>query len=118
MAFVKKNNKEQVDVARVHITLTSTNPKAIEKVCSDLLTRSKENQVTVRGPMRLPTRTLKHTTRKTPCGNGTNTWDTYEMKIYKRAVYLLANEESVRKIMAIELPVGVDVDAVFDKSRK
>ena len=115
MAFVKKNTKEQTADARVHITLTSSNPKSVEKVCSDLLTRAKENNVTVRGPMRLPTRTLRHTTRKTPCGNGTNTWDTYEMKIHKRAVYLLANEDAVRKIMGIELPVGVDVDAVFAK---
>jgi ribosomal protein S10 len=29
----------------------------------------------IKGPVRLPTKTLKITTRKTPCGEGTNSWD-------------------------------------------
>lgn len=34
----------------------------------------------------MPTKTLKITTRKTPCGEGSKTWDTYEMRIHKRLI--------------------------------
>ena len=30
---------------------------------------------------RMPTKTLRITTRKAPCGNGTNTWDRFEMRM-------------------------------------
>ena len=33
--------------------------------------------------MRLPTKKLRITTRKSPCGEGTNTWDRFEMRIHK-----------------------------------
>ena len=36
--------------------------------------------------VRLPTKTLKISTRKTPNGEGSKTWDTYEMRIHKRLI--------------------------------
>ena len=36
--------------------------------------------------MRLPTKVLKVTTRKTPCGEGSKTWDCFEMRIHKRLI--------------------------------
>jgi len=42
------------------------------------------------GPVRLPTRTLRITTRKTPCGEGSKTWDRFEMRIHKRIIDLHA----------------------------
>lgn len=49
-------------------------------VCSDLIKGAKDKQLRVHGPVRMPTRTLKITTRKSPCGEGTNTWDMFEMR--------------------------------------
>lgn len=34
-------------------------------VCGDLITRAKDRNLNVKGPVRLPTKHLKHTTRKT-----------------------------------------------------
>ena len=45
-------------------------------------TRTRE--LTLETAVRLPSKTLKITTRKTPCGEGSKTWDTYEMRIHKR----------------------------------
>jgi small subunit ribosomal protein S20e len=111
-SIVKKENKgeETSQTHKIRITLSGRNPKAIEKVSSDLLSRAKDQQIKVRGPLRLPTRTLKITTRKTPCGNGTNTWDVYEMKIYKRVIDLFAQQEVVKTITAINIEAGVDVE--------
>lgn len=39
-------------------------------VCQKLVDNSKSHQLKVRGPVRLPTRELRITTRKTPCGEG------------------------------------------------
>ena len=40
----------------------------------------------VKGPVRLPTKNLKINTRKTPNGEGSKTWDFYEMRIHKRLI--------------------------------
>lgn len=36
----------------------------ISVVCADLINRAKDRDLNVRGPVRLPTKVLKHTTRK------------------------------------------------------
>jgi len=71
-------------IHKIRITLTSRNVKSLEKVCQELIDRAKTKELRVKGPVRLPTKHLKITTRKTPCGEGSKTWDTYEMRIHKR----------------------------------
>eukprot|EP01084_Bolivina_argentea_P261798 442571_1 len=111
MAFVKKGDKKGDEVQhKIRITLSSRNSKALEKVVSDLMGRAKEQTIKTRGPVRLPTRTLKITTRKTPCGNGTNTWAVYEMKIHKRLIDLFAPQDVVKNITSINIEAGVDVE--------
>ena len=119
MEFVKKATKDNNDpasaISKVRITLSSRDPKGIEKVSESLLTNAREKNIKIKGPMRFPTKTLKITTRKTPCGNGTNTWDTYEMKIYKRVIDLYAPQEVVKQVTAINIDASVDVEvAVSD----
>eukprot|EP00088_Acartia_fossae_P065406 TRINITY_DN80660_c0_g1_i1.p1 TRINITY_DN80660_c0_g1~~TRINITY_DN80660_c0_g1_i1.p1 ORF type:complete len:119 (-),score=36.94 TRINITY_DN80660_c0_g1_i1:92-448(-) len=108
--LVKKTETGEATVHKIRITLSSRNPKAIEKVCSDLMSRAKEQQIKTAGPMRLPTRTLKLTVRKSPCGNGSNTWDSYEMNVYKRVIDLFSPQEVVKQITAINIEPGVDVE--------
>ena len=45
------------------------NVKSLEKVCQDLIRGAKDKELKVKGPVRMPTKTLRITTRKTPCGN-------------------------------------------------
>ena len=74
---VKPGKEEEVPAAQLHrirITLTSRNVKNLEKVCADLIKGAKDKRLKVKGPVRLPTKKLKVTTRKSPCGEGTNTW--------------------------------------------
>ena len=47
----------------------------------------------VRGPHPLPTKKMKVVTRKSPCGQGTNTWEKYELRIHRRVIDLGANED-------------------------
>jgi small subunit ribosomal protein S20e len=119
MTDVVKKGGEVAQQHKIRITLSSRNAAAIEKVCSDLLAKAKEHakqnetlNIKVAGPMRMPTRTLKIITRKTPCGNGTNTWDRYEMKIFKRVVDIYAPQDQIRALTNIQLENGVDFDVV------
>ena len=39
-------------------------------VCADLIRGAKDKSLSVKGPVRIPTKILKITTRKAPCGEG------------------------------------------------
>ena len=58
--------------------------------CADIKRIAVDKQVKVSGPVRMPTKILRITTRKSPCGEGTNTWDHLEMRIHKRVIDLVA----------------------------
>ena len=61
---------EEQNFHRIRITLTSRNVKNLEKVCADLIRGAKQQDLKVKGPVRLPTKVLRITTRKSPCGEG------------------------------------------------
>lgn len=82
-------------------------------VCSDLVNRSKDKQLRVKGPVRLPTKVLTHTTRKSPCGEGSKTWDHFEMRIHKRLIDLHSPSEIVKQITSISLEPGVEVEVTI-----
>ena len=86
---------------KIRITLTSRNVKSLEKVCADLIQKAKDEDIRVKGPVRMPTKTLRITTRKTPCGEGSKTWDRFQMRIHKRVVDLLSKSEIVKQITSI-----------------
>lgn len=98
-----------VKVHRIRITLTSRNVKNLEKVCADLIKGAKDKNLKVKGPVRLPTKVLRITTRKSPCGEGTNTWDRFEMRIHKRLIDLHSPSEIVKQITSISIEPGVEV---------
>lgn len=88
---------------KIRITLTSRNVKSLEKVCADLIQKAKDEEIQVKGPVRMPTKTLRITTRKTPCGEGSKTWDRFQMRIHKRVVDLHSKSEIVKQITSIRL---------------
>ena len=51
-------------------------------------------------------------TRKTPCGEGSKTWDCYEMRIHKRLIDLVAPTEIVKQII-INIEAGVEVEVTI-----
>jgi small subunit ribosomal protein S20e len=113
---VKKDvtpSEEQV-VHRIRITLTSRNVANLEKVCADLKKGALDKALHVSGPVRLPTRKLRITTRKAPSGEGTNTFDRFEMRIHKRLIDLHAPSDVVKQITSISIEPGVEVDVTIN----
>ena len=111
MSTVKKGQQStSSSVMKIRITLTSRKVKALETVCAGLIQRAKSKKISAKGPVRLPTKNLKLTVRKSPCGEGTNTWDRYEMRIHKRIIDLLGTSDDVREITAIYIDPSVNVE--------
>ena len=81
--------------------------------CTELLDRAKTKQLRVKGPVRLPTKTLKVTTRKTPCGEGSKTWDNWEMTIYKRYIDLECTAGQIKEVTSITIPNGIEINVDF-----
>ncbi|KAJ1948896.1 putative 40S ribosomal protein RPS20 [Linderina pennispora] len=104
---------QEVQIHRIRITLSSRNVKNLEKVCSDLVLRAKDKQLKVKGPVRMPTKRLAITTRKTPNGEGSKTWDRFEMKIHKRLIDLDSPSEIVKQITSIAIEPGVEVEVTI-----
>jgi small subunit ribosomal protein S20e len=115
MSFkVKGSPEEEAQIHRIRITLTSRNVKSLEKVCSDLIKGAKEKKLQVKGPVRLPTKRLRITTRKTPCGEGSETWDRFEMRIHKRLIDLHGSpSEIVKQITSISIEPVVEVEVTI-----
>ncbi|KAM5567388.1 40S ribosomal protein S20-1 [Rosa sericea] len=107
--------QNQEPIRKIRITLSSKKVKNVEKVCSDLIKRAKQHPDSIRtkGPVRMPTKTLRITTRKAPCGEGTNTWDRFEMRIHKRVIDLFTTPGTVRKITEIDMEPGVEVEVTI-----
>ncbi|KAA8579313.1 hypothetical protein FQN60_007103 [Etheostoma spectabile] len=106
----------EVAIHRIRITLTSRNVKSLEKVCADLIRGAKEKNLKVKGPVRMPTKTLRITTRKTPCGEGSKTWDRFQMRIHKRLIDLHSPSEIVKQITSISIEPGVMELSCFEMS--
>lgn len=84
-------------------------------VSADLIQRAKDKQLKVKGPVRLPTKVLRITTRKSPCGNGSETFDKFEMRIHKRLIDLHSPSEIVKQITSISIEPGVEVRISLNK---
>ena len=100
-------------IYRIRVTLTSRNVRALEKVCSSLKNSCVSKGLKVSGPVRIPTKTLRITTRKAPNGEGTNTWDRFEMRIHKRVIDIHSPSSIVKSITSINIEPGVDVEVFF-----
>eukprot|EP01029_Cantina_marsupialis_P000941 TRINITY_DN10757_c0_g1_i1.p1 TRINITY_DN10757_c0_g1~~TRINITY_DN10757_c0_g1_i1.p1 ORF type:complete len:123 (-),score=9.67 TRINITY_DN10757_c0_g1_i1:109-444(-) len=105
----KGKQVESVKATKIRITLTSRNVPALEKVCTEVKAKAGQD-VKVRGPRRMPTKVLRITTRKSPCGEGTNTWDRFEMRIHKRVLDLESTENILSKLNKLTLEPGVQVE--------
>ncbi|KAL4702904.1 hypothetical protein ACJJTC_005132 [Scirpophaga incertulas] len=112
---IEKPQAEASPIHRIRITLTSRNVRSLEKVCADLINGAKRQKLRVKGPVRMPTKTLRITTRKTPCGEGSKTWDRFQMRIHKRVIDLHSPSEIVKQITSINIEPGVEVEVTVQE---
>jgi len=97
-------------VSKARIRLSSTDPKDLGSICEEIGKIAERTGVKLRGPIPLPTKRLVVPTRKSPCGEGTHTWDKLEMRIHKRLVDVDPNERFLKRLMRIKTPESVFVE--------
>jgi len=95
---------------RARIKLTSTDADKLQNVCDEIKNIAKRIGVKLVGPIPLPTKKLVVPTRKTPCGDGSNTWDRFEMRVHKRLIEIDARDRVMRSIMRIRVPSEVYIE--------
>jgi len=98
----------------VRIVLISKKISSLEKICQEIVKRGKEKNLKIEGPVRIPTKKIKITTRKSPCGEGTNTWDKFEINIHKRIIDISSSSgDTLRKIPSINIEPGVEIEVIL-----
>jgi len=95
------------------IKLTSANLPELEKVAKDIRNIAEKTGVKVRGPQPLPTKRLKITTRKAPTGEGSHTFDHWQLRIHKRILDVQPDDRTMRQITKLRIPDDVKVEMIL-----
>ncbi len=98
---------------KARIKLESQKCEDVEDVCAQIKEVCSKSGVEFKGPIPLPTKRLKISTRKTPCGDGSDTYERWEMRIYKRLIEISADDRVLREVMRIKIPDTVHVEMVL-----
>ena len=94
----------------VRIKLMSTSVESINQVSEEIKRIGQRIGIKVRGPIPLPTKRVVVTVRKAPSGEGTHTFDHWELRIHKRIIDMEADERAIRDLMRVRVPSDVKVE--------
>ena len=95
---------------KARIKLASTEISKINQICAHVKDIADKTGVDMRGPIPLPTKKLRVTTRKSPDGEGKASWERYEMRIHKRLIDLGIDERALRLVMRVPIPEGLNIE--------
>ena len=98
---------------KIRIKLKSYDHILIDKSTEKIIKTVRSTGAVVSGPIPLPTKHLKVPCRKSPDGEGTETWDRWELRIHKRLIDLDASDRALRQLMRIQVPDGVNIEIVL-----
>ncbi|MCS7140234.1 MAG: 30S ribosomal protein S10 [Candidatus Nezhaarchaeota archaeon] len=95
---------------KARIRLSSPNLEDLQRICEEIKAISQKTGVRIRGPIPLPTKRLVVTTRKAPSGQGSHTFDHWEMKIHKRLIDMDAEDRALKSLMRVRVPDTVNIE--------
>ncbi len=95
---------------KARIKIASTDINKVNQVCEYIKEIAEKTGVVMRGPIPLPTKKLKISTRRSPNGGGAETYERFEMRIHKRVIDLGLDERALRLIMRIPIPEGLNIE--------
>ena len=95
---------------KARIKIASIDIDKVNQICNYIKDIAIKTGVDIRGPIPLPTKKLKLTTRKSPDGEGKASWERYEMRIHKRLVDLGINERALRLVMRVPIPKDLNIE--------
>ena len=96
------------------IKLTGENHRDVDYVCGQIKAICEQGGIDLRGPIPLPTRRLVVPCRKSPDGEGSETWDHWEMRIHKRLLEMdistAKDQTALRSVTKIPIPDTVSIE--------
>lgn len=98
---------------KARIRLSGTSPVTLDGICTQVKDIAVRTGVNLSGPVPLPTKKLIVPTRKSPDGEGSETWDHWEMRVHKRLIDLDADERALRQLMRIQVPKDISIEIVL-----
>jgi small subunit ribosomal protein S10 len=98
---------------KARIRLSGTSPAKLDDVCSQVKKIAEKTGVSISGPVPLPTKRLVVPCRKSPSGEGTATWEHWEMRVHKRLIDIDADERALRQLMRIQVPKDINIEIVL-----
>ena len=95
---------------KIRIRLKAYDHKLLDQSAMEIVETASETGAKIAGPIPLPTRRMVVPTRKTPCGQGSESWDKWEMRVHKRLIDIDADERAIRQIMRVRIPDSVYIE--------
>lgn len=98
---------------KARIRLSGTSPSTLDTLCDQVKHIAEKTGVNFSGPIPMPTKKLVVPTLKSPDGEGTSTWDHWEMRVHKRLIDLDADERALRQLMRLQVPKDISIEIVL-----
>ncbi|MXY37579.1 MAG: 30S ribosomal protein S10 [Cenarchaeum sp. SB0664_bin_35] len=95
------------------VKLTSISLPKLNGVCGEIMGIGKNTGVLIKGPTPLPIKRLHVATRKSPCGNGTETYEKWEMRLHRRVIDISADDKVIRQLMRLRIPDDVYIELLL-----
>ena len=94
---------------KARIKIASTDIDKVNQICGSINEIVDKTKVKLYGPVPMPTKKMRLTTRKSPDGDGKASFEKFEMRIHKRLIDVGVDERALRLIMRVQIPDGVNV---------
>jgi small subunit ribosomal protein S10 len=92
------------------IKLTSSNLENLDRLAQEIKDITEKTGVKIKGPQPLPTKRLKITTRKAPTGEGTHTFDHWQLRIHRRIMDIEPDDRTMKQITKLRIPEDVKIE--------
>jgi len=96
-------------MTKVRIRLNGEDPDALEAVIKQVKELTSTLQMKFKGPIRFPRKRLLIACRRTPCGDGSDTYEQWEKRVSKRLIDIEGDEKYIKQILRIKVPTNVFV---------
>jgi small subunit ribosomal protein S20e len=89
---------KSMEIMEVTIDLMSRNEAELERACNEFHDYGRSFIANLQKAKELPYKCAKVTTLRTPCGQGTKTWNRYKLRVFFKKLSLDATHEQLQKV--------------------
>lgn len=97
----------------IRIRLESDDLDALNSVISQIKSMAQTLGLKINGPVPLPTKKLQVTVRRTPCGDGSETYERWEKRVSRRIIELTGSNKAIRMVLRVRIPNNVYVKIIL-----